>query len=201
MRKARQLLFSLFAAALLVASSAPRQAEASWYIPRPPSQPPSEPGAPQPTPPQQPAPDPAPPAPQPPPSDQPSADLSADERAMLALINDARQKEGLRPLVANVQLTRLARLKARDIIEKGYFGHKSPTYGTPLEMERAAGIKARVMGAENLAKARDYRRAHGQLMASAGHRSNLMLREHTEIGIGILPYKYGVVVCQLFIGN
>ena len=88
-----------------------------------------------------------------------------------------------------------------DLRAGGYFDHTSPTYGSPYEMERRAGISARVMGAENLAMSRDVDRAHLQLMASEGHRANLLNPAHDAIGVAVVPVPYGVLVVQLFLGG
>lgn len=187
MHRSVKRILSLSAAAFLISLLPPQQAGASWYLPRNPDQKP--PGAEQP----QPRPQPTPPA--------ENVDLTAQEQELLKLTNQARLEAGLNALKPDPTLMRLARLKAQDIVDKGYFSHNSPTYGSPYEMEKAAGIKARIMGAENLAKARDVRRAHAQFMASQGHRDNILYKGLTHIGIGVVQTRTGVVVCELFIGR
>ena len=190
MKQASRFLVSLVVAILLVSVLSPGQADASWYLnrgsgaPTPPqASKPAEPGAPNPVIP------------------EPASGLSAQESLLLDRINQERVKAGLVPLQPDATLMDLARKKSRDIIEKGYFGHNSPTYGSPYQMERAAGIRARVMGAENLAKARDVRRAHLQFMGSPTHRANILYPDHTRVGLGIVPNgPRGVVVTELFIG-
>uniref|UniRef100_A0A7C1JCB0 SCP domain-containing protein n=1 Tax=Ammonifex degensii TaxID=42838 RepID=A0A7C1JCB0_9THEO len=101
----------------------------------------------------------------------------------------------------DTRLVSLARLKSRDMYENHYFSHVSPTYGTAYEMERKAGISARVMGAENIAKAASVARAHQLFMGSASHRANILDPRHDAIGIGVVTTPYGVYVPQLFIGD
>ncbi|AEF93485.1 SCP-like extracellular [Desulfotomaculum nigrificans CO-1-SRB] len=48
---------------------------------------------------------------------------TADEQAMLNLINKERVANGLQPLTADAKLTEVARLKAKDMIANNYFGH------------------------------------------------------------------------------
>ncbi|EKP94411.1 uncharacterized protein with SCP/PR1 domains [Thermaerobacter subterraneus DSM 13965] len=127
--------------------------------------------------------------------------LTAAEKHLVDLVNDARRDRGLPALAVDPDLVRLARLKAEDLRARGYFDHVSPTYGSPYEMERRAGISARVMGAENLAMSRDVDRAHLQLMASEGHRANLLNPSHDAIGVAVVPIPYGVLVVQLFLGD
>jgi uncharacterized protein YkwD len=92
-------------------------------------------------------------------------------------------------------------MKSQDMYENNYFGHTSPTYGTPLQMVRNAGISARVMGAENIARASSVVRAHELLMNSEGHRANLLNPLHDTIGIGVVSTPNGVYVTQLFLGH
>ncbi len=126
--------------------------------------------------------------------------LTADEQRMLDLINSERAKAGLAPLKANLKLTEVARLKAKDMIAKNYFSHNSPTYGSPFEMMRQFGISYRTAG-ENLAGAPSVDTAHRNLMNSPGHRANILNPNYKEIGIGVLSgSQYGKIFVQMFIG-
>ena len=127
--------------------------------------------------------------------------LTADEKLMLDLVNQEREKAGLHTFSVNSELVRLARMKSQDMYENNYFSHTSPTYGTAYDMEKDAGFNARVMGAENIAKAATVSRAHTLFMNSDGHRANIMNSRHDMIGIGIVSTPNGVYVTQLFAGN
>jgi len=124
--------------------------------------------------------------------------MNAEETLMLQLINSERQKNGLKPLQPMDKLNELARLKSQDIIDKNYFSHTSPTYGSFASMVYNAGIRYRSVG-ENLAKARNANHAFILLMASSGHKANILNPNFTHLGLGIIKDKYGVVVTQLFI--
>lgn len=129
------------------------------------------------------------------------AALTADEAQMLALINQERAKNGLPALQVDPRLVETARLKSRDMIAAGYFGHNSPTYGSPFDMMRVAGVKYRYAG-ENLAGASTVERAHQALMASPGHRANILSPRFTRVGIGIVDGgPYGKMFTQHFIGD
>jgi len=153
-------------------------------------------------PPSQPQPQPSPePVPQPEQPQQPvpgTSAMSQQEAVLLQMVNDERVKNGLKPLLPMPDLNRLARMKSQDIIDKNYFSHVSPTYGSFSKMVYDAGIRFYSCG-ENIAKSRDGRHAFYLFLGSAGHRSNMLNRNFTHIGIGIVPDKYGVVVTQLFI--
>lgn len=155
----------------------------------PPATPPVEPPAPDPNPP--PAPDP----------DQQVSYRSDLESAMVDLVNTERAKVGLEALKVDSELTRLARLKSADIVKLNYFSHTSPTYGSPFEMMRAAGVPYSYAG-ENLAAASSLELALDGLMQSTGHRDNILRREFTHIGIGVVEGgPYGYVFTQMFVGR
>lgn len=129
-----------------------------------------------------------------------TAGLTADEQRMLSLVNSERAKYGLAPLAANLKLTQVARLKAKDLIDKNYFSHTSPTYGSPFDMMKQFGITYRTAG-ENLAGAPGVDTAHTNLMNSPGHRANILNGSFKEVGIGILSgSRYGKIFVQMFIG-
>jgi uncharacterized YkwD family protein len=157
-----------------------------------------QPKAPAPT---QPAPtQPAPTKPEPTqPTPQPSG-LTAEEQQMVNLVNAERAKAGLKPLAVDMHLVKLARMKSQDMINKNYFSHQSPTYGSPFDMMKREGITYRTAG-ENLAGASTVTRAHDLLMQSSGHRKNILNPAFTHIGIGIVKGgPYGTMFTQMFIG-
>lgn len=124
----------------------------------------------------------------------------SDAQQAAAIVNQARQQKGLAPLTPDPTLARLALLKAQDMAERGYFGHQSPTYGSPFDMLRSAGISYRYAG-ENLAGAPDVETAHNNLMASPGHRANILNPNYTRVGIGVVEGgPYGKIFVQLFVG-
>lgn len=152
----------------------------------------------------QPVPQPKPvPTPQPSPAPQPSQPvqgLSADEQQMLDLVNAARTSAGLSPFQPDLNLVKLARLKAQDMIDKNYFSHNSPTYGSPFDMMKSAGITYRTAG-ENLAGAPTVDIAHTNLMNSPGHRANILNANFSKVGIGIVNGgPYGKMFVQMFNG-
>ncbi|MHB8918003.1 MAG: CAP domain-containing protein [Desulfocucumaceae bacterium] len=126
--------------------------------------------------------------------------LDADEQRMLDMVNSARAKSGLKPLSVDMDLSRLARKKGRDMIDKNYFDHNSPTYGTPFDMMKAAGQNYRYAG-ENLAGAPSVDTAHTSLMNSPGHRANILNPNYTQAGIGVVSGgRYGKMFVQMFTG-
>lgn len=145
------------------------------------------------------------PAPTPPPAPEPAPPVQNDvltvqEQQMLDLVNMERRNHGLSELEVHPGLVKLARLKSQDMITNNYFSHQSPTYGSPFDMIRSAGISYRFAG-ENLAGAPTVERAHTNLMNSPGHRANILNRNFTHIGIGIIDGgRFGKMFTQMFIG-
>ncbi|MDQ0337247.1 putative YkwD family protein [Caldalkalibacillus uzonensis] len=124
--------------------------------------------------------------------------LSADEQKMVDLVNQERQKRGLSPLKVDAELVKVARVKAQDMIDNNYFGHHSPTYGSPFDMLNHFGVQFRTAG-ENLAGNPSVEGAHQSLMNSDGHRANILNGQFGKVGIGIIDGgPYGKMFVQLF---
>lgn len=124
---------------------------------------------------------------------------SADEARMLGYINEDRAKKGLSALVMDAQLVKLARMKSLDMINKNYFSHQSPTYGSPFDMMRNNGVKFSSAG-ENIALNSDVLKAHVALMNSPGHYANIMSTSFTHVGIGVVKGQNGAIyITQMFI--
>ncbi|WP_347489625.1 CAP domain-containing protein [Desulfoscipio sp. XC116] len=140
------------------------------------------------------------PEPAPVPDPRPASGMSADERQMLDLVNRERTRRGLSPLQFDSALLQQARLKAEDMAENNYFSHTSPTYGSPFDMLRAAGIKYNYAG-ENLAMAPSVQRAHDGLMNSSGHRANILNTSFDRVGIAVQSKGNQKYFVQLFTGG
>jgi uncharacterized protein YkwD len=131
-----------------------------------------------------------------------TANLSAQAQQVLAWTNATRAASGLPPLREDPLLDAVALTKCQDMVALGYFGHVSPTYGSPLQMQQAFGVRARIMGGENLAGARTVALAYFMLVHEPGHLANILYPGLTEIGVAVVPLGgYGVYVCQEFAGN
>ncbi|MQR97439.1 CAP domain-containing protein [Fictibacillus phosphorivorans] len=128
------------------------------------------------------------------------AELTAQEQQMLNLVNQEREKQGLPALKADPELTKVARVKAKDMIDNNYFDHNSPTYGSPFDMMKKFGVDYNTAG-ENLAGNSSVDGAHTSLMNSQGHRENILKSEYTSVGIGVVDGgQYGKMFVQMFKG-
>jgi uncharacterized YkwD family protein len=124
---------------------------------------------------------------------------SAMETQMLNLVNAERSRAGLPALTADPLLMKIARTKSQDMINRNYFSHQSPTYGSPFDMLRSFGVSYRAAG-ENIALNQSTPAAHAALMNSSGHRANILGRQYTKVGIGIVKGSRGYYFTQDFTG-
>ncbi len=119
-------------------------------------------------------------------------DVKQLENEVIRLVNNERAKRGLQALTQNWELSRVARYKSQDMINKGYFSHYSPTYGSPFKMMESFGIRFSA-AAENIAYGqRTPQDVMNAWMGSAGHRNNILSPVYTQIGVGYAKNKNGV---------
>ncbi|MFZ2187354.1 MAG: CAP domain-containing protein [Candidatus Moraniibacteriota bacterium] len=108
---------------------------------------------------------------------------------VIALTNNAREKEGLKPLVVNAQLAAAAQDKAEDMLKNDYFAHISPAGVDPWHWFKIAGYDYQYAG-ENLAV--NYASAsaqQGAWMNSTTHRANILNAQYQEIGVATVQGK------------
>lgn len=124
--------------------------------------------------------------------------LSAQEQKAWNLLNQDRMYRGLAPLPLDPQLSAIARAKSRDMDEKDYFAHTSPTYGSAADMLRAFGYIFSAVG-ENIAHHATVEKSQAAFMTSDGHKRNILGANWTKVGIGVWQDAQGYVyVTQLF---
>ncbi len=127
--------------------------------------------------------------------------VSQEEQQLLELINAERSKAGIAPLAFDMELMKVARLKAKDMVDNNYFSHQSPTYGSPFDMMKQFGVSFKTAG-ENLAGNQTLEGAVKAWMNSEGHRKNILNGNFNYTGIGIVPSPtYGKILVQQFIGK
>jgi uncharacterized YkwD family protein/spore coat assembly protein SafA len=106
------------------------------------------------------------------------------EHKVTQLTNQEREKRGLQPLRPSWELSRVARYKSRDMMDRGYFSHESPTYGSPFNMMRDFGIEFTAAGENIAAGQRTAKQVVQAWMDSPGHRKNILNENYTRIGVG-----------------
>jgi len=127
-------------------------------------------------------------------------DVKALEQKVIDLVNQQRAYNGLPALKANWEVCRVARYKSQDMIDKRYFAHQSPTYGSPFNMMENFGIRFSAAG-ENIAYGqRTPQEVMNSWMNSPGHRSNILNRTYNQIGVGVAKSSNGTFYwTQMFI--
>ena len=128
--------------------------------------------------------------------------FSKEQVEVLNLVNKERKANGLKPLTLNKELSNVANIKSRDMIEKGYFDHTSPTYGSPFDMMKKFNISYNTAG-ENIAMGQKTpSEVMNSWMNSSGHRANILNSTYTELGVGIQKDSSGTIYwTQMFIGR
>ena len=134
------------------------------------------------------------------------ADAAAgQEAAFVTLINAERAERGLSTLTLDPMLTETARAHSEEMCSADYFDHHSPTPGIGSPMDRYLSA-SRLLGlpqpeyllvGENIYYCSvcndiynvDY--AHRALMASPGHRANILEPRFAKIGVGVYRNSKG----------
>ena len=125
--------------------------------------------------------------------------ITAQEENAFILLNQDRIANGLSPLTLDPVLCTIARAKSRDMNDKNYFSHTSPTYGSASQMLRHFGYSFTSVG-ENIAHHATVEKAQAAFMSSTGHRTNILGSQWSKVGIGVWKDSQGFVyVTQLFV--
>lgn len=129
-----------------------------------------------------------------------ASSLKSLEEEVIRLINKERTNRGLQALKTNWELSRVARYKSQDMINKNYFSHTSPTYGSPFTMMQSFGLKFSA-AAENIAYGqRSAQEVVNAWMNSPGHRANILSASYTHTGVGCAKKANGTLYwTQMFI--
>lgn len=109
---------------------------------------------------------------------------------VIVLTNKARVENGLAPLAQNQLLNAIAESRARDMLEKQYFAHVSPTGQQASDIAQSIGYHYKVI-AENIGSGDFYtnQKIVDGWMQSPGHRNNILSAEVREIGVAVLKGK------------
>ena len=127
--------------------------------------------------------------------------LTKDEQEVFELVNNQRIANGLKALLIDEEVQKVARIKAQDMVNSNYFSHTSPTYGTPFEMLKSFKISYKAAG-ENIAGNSSNSKAVTAWMNSEGHRANILSNNYNYCGVGVVQSdKYGKIYVQMFIGK
>jgi uncharacterized protein YkwD len=123
--------------------------------------------------------------------------MTGDEWRFLDLLNRERAARHLTELKPDPLLVEVARAHSREMYEKNYFDHVSPTPGERTPMDRYLHAlhhrPAHACVGENLfyCSIVDVERGHRALMNSPGHRGNILYAPFRRGGIGIYKSENG----------
>jgi len=122
------------------------------------------------------------------------------EARMFALLNQSRKAAGIKPLLLDDELREIALAHSTDMVDHHFFGHVSPTTGTPdARLRRSAAVVADF--GENVAQAGNAEMAHDGLMASPGHRANMLSARFTHVGIAAVSTDTEQLTFTLIFGR
>jgi uncharacterized protein YkwD len=114
---------------------------------------------------------------------------TSQELRTFELVNAERARNGLRPLVWDGELTRMARIYSEKMALQNFFSHKAPDGEGLRERSRASGIVGFKRLGENLAYNKGFADAASCAvvgwMRSEGHREHILDGEFTRSGMGI----------------
>lgn len=128
------------------------------------------------------------------------------EKQLISLTNAERRDNGLRRLTLNPMLVQVAREHSREMWEKNYFDHYSPTPELRTPMTRYIhdlGYRPRwARVGENLfyCSVVDVELGHRSLMESQTHKENILDPTFEQIGVGVFISPDGQFwVTELFL--
>ncbi len=119
-----------------------------------------------------------------------SGDPSDVADALFALLNDARRGVGAEPLERDEALDRISLAHSQDMMENEFVAHESPTTGGAPDRVHRAGLSSGLI-LENIGRGYSATEIHRGLMASPGHRANILNPDVTHGGVGVVVEEEG----------
>lgn len=114
-----------------------------------------------------------------------STDVATVRSDLLRLLNETRAEAGLAPLTIDPRIEEVALAHSQDMVAHDFTGHESPTTGSPADRVRTAGLHSGLV-LENIGRGYSATEIHRGLLASPGHRANLVNPDANVVGIGVV---------------
>jgi uncharacterized protein YkwD len=119
-----------------------------------------------------------------------SAQLRAAETTVLHLINEERDKIGLRAIRNDSRIRTVAQARSQDMVDRAYFDHQDPDGKWPWDHLNDAHIGWHVAGeiiAWNMSSpiSVSAETVIGQWMDSPGHKAQILSAQHNYAGVGV----------------
>ncbi|MFF2786893.1 CAP domain-containing protein [Streptomyces sp. NPDC058049] len=109
---------------------------------------------------------------------------SAEESAVVELVNQERALAGCGPVRANPPLAALAGAFSLDMATRGFFSHEDPEGNSPWDRATKAGVSG--LGGENIARGQgDAEAVMKAWMNSPDHKANILNCEFRTLGVGV----------------
>jgi uncharacterized protein YkwD len=125
---------------------------------------------------------------------RPPADPRAVVLRTLAAERAAASRGRLR---SDPRLARIAENFASDLSRRNYFGHFTPERVGPFDRMRRAGYRFRYAG-ENVGFGANVERAELVIWNDRAHRAEILKPAYRRAGIGVAPFRGGVVLVEDF---
>jgi len=129
---------------------------------------------------------------------QAAPSVSSAEKRIFEELNTERVSHGLTALQWDDHAAGAARAHAQLLAENGTLSHQFPGENSLPERLGATGARFTV-SAENVARTEFVEDVHPALMASSGHRANILNTGYNAVGIGVIEEKGKIYVTQDFI--
>ena len=129
---------------------------------------------------------------------QVTSPTSAAEKRIFEELNHERASHGLTLLQWDEHAAGAARAHAELMSENGKLSHQFAGEATLPERLGATGARFTV-SAENVAQTEFVEDVHPSLMASPGHRANILSASYNAVGIGVVEKQGRIYVAQDFI--
>jgi uncharacterized protein YkwD len=113
----------------------------------------------------------------------PGVSVADVARSNFAALNNTRERQGLPALQWDNAAAAVAEGHSEDMAKHNFVGHTSPRTGDVEARFDRAGLAMAVLR-ENVARGYGPRGIHESLMASPGHRVNILADDVTHVGIG-----------------
>lgn len=113
--------------------------------------------------------------------------LGPDQLAsrLLELMNEQRVRAQRLPLEQDGRLAAIGLAHSQDMQRNNFIAHTSPNTGTAVDRVARAGIRTPLV-LENIGRGYSAEEIHHGLMESPGHRENILNRDATHVGIGVV---------------
>ncbi len=123
-------------------------------------------------------------------------DAASVLKKLHTLIDQDRKARNLLPLKRDRTLARIALKHSEDMDKNAFVAHTSNTSGTAVDRVERAGLKASLV-LENIGRGYSASEIHEGLMASPGHRANLLNPGASHVGLGVVMQREGERVAFL----